>query len=431
MSAIDEDNFDDLADYEEEEDEVVANKEEQKSTDKGDRDVYTSVHTTSFEDLLLLPELLRAISNCGFEHPSEVQNECIPTAIMGTDALCQAKSGMGKTAVFVISVLQQIYPVAEGDGVKALILCHCRELAYQITNEFERFKKYMDGVRVTCLYGGVPIKQHKELLKNTPPHVVVATPGRCKHLIETGDLDLSKLKHFILDECDRMLESLDMRQDVQEIFRKTPHDKQVMMFTATLNDEIRPICKKFMHNPLEIYVTDGSKLTLHGLVQYHVSLPENQKNRKLFNILDAIQFNQVVIFVNKRTRAEALSRLLVKGNFPAITVHRDMPQEERIARYKKFKEFRTRIMVSTDMFGRGIDIAKVNVVINYDMPDSADSYLHRVGRAGRFGTKGLAISFVSSEEDADVLNQVQSRFRVPIPEMPEEIDCSVYMNVTN
>mmetsp|Transcript_17838 Transcript_17838/g.69163 ORF Transcript_17838/g.69163 Transcript_17838/m.69163 type:complete len:430 (+) Transcript_17838:123-1412(+) len=429
MSAIDEDNFDDLADYEEEEDEVV-NKDEQKTTDKGDRDVYTSVHTTSFDDLLLLPELVRAISNCGFEHPSEVQNECIPTAIMGTDALCQAKSGMGKTAVFVISVLQQIYPV-ETEGIKALVLCHCRELAYQITNEFERFKKYLEGVRVACLYGGVPIKQHKELLKTTPPHIVVATPGRCKHLIETGDLDLSKLKHFILDECDRMLESLDMRQDVQEIFRKTPHDKQVMMFSATLNDEIRPICKKFMQNPLEIYVTDGSKLTLHGLVQYHVSLRENEKNRKLFNILDAIQFNQVVIFVNKRTRAEALSKLLVKGNFPAITVHRDMAQEERIARYKKFKEFRTRIMVSTDMFGRGIDIAKVNVVINYDMPDSADSYLHRVGRAGRFGTKGLAISFVSSEGDADVLNQVQSRFRVPIPEMPEEIDCSVYMNVTN
>lgn len=425
---MDEDNFEDLADYEEEEEEV---KEQTKTTDdKEDRDVYTSVHTTSFEDLLLLPELLRAIANCGFEHPSEVQNECIPTAIMGTDALCQAKSGMGKTAVFVISVLQQIYPVKE-DGVKALILCHNRELAYQITSEFERFKKYMDGVRTSFFYGGVPLQQHKELLRDNPPHIAIATPGRCKHLIETGDLDLSKLKHFILDECDRMLESLNMRQDVQEIFRKTPHDKQVMMFSATLNDEIRPICKKFMHNPLEIYVTDGSKLTLHGLVQYHVSLREDEKNRKLFDILDAIQFNQVVIFVNKRTRADALNKLLVKGNFPSITVHRGMSQEDRIGRYKKFKEFRTRIMVSTDMFGRGIDIAKVNVVINYDMPDSADSYLHRVGRAGRFGTKGLAISFVSTEEDAAVLNEVQNRFRLPIPEMPEEVDCSVYMNVSN
>ena len=139
-----------------------------------------------------------------------VQNECIPQAILGTDVLCQAKSGMGKTAVFVISVLQQIYPVSEDDGVKALVLCHTRELAYQISNEFDRFKKHMEGVRVECLYGGVPIKTHKEMLKNNTPHVIISTPGRCKHLLETGDLNLTKLKHFVLDECDRMLESLGM-----------------------------------------------------------------------------------------------------------------------------------------------------------------------------------------------------------------------------
>jgi len=232
-----------------------------------------------------------------------------------------------------------------------------------------------------------------------------------------------------LDECDKVLDTLDMRRDVQTIFKATPHDKQVMMFSATLSDQIRPIIKKFMHNPLEIYINDGSKLTLHGLKQYYVQLQEHEKNRKLVDLLDALEFNQVVIFVKSVNRAIELNKLLLDCNFPSIAIHGGMKQEDRIDKYRKFKEFSSRIMVATgSIFGRGIDIERVNVVINYDMPtDGADSYLHRVGRAGRFGTKGLAISFVASKEDGEVLNQVQSRFVVSIPELPDEIDASTYM----
>jgi ATP-dependent RNA helicase UAP56/SUB2 len=218
-----------------------------------------------------------------------------------------------------------------------------------------------------------------------------------------------------------------MRRDVQEIFRATPHHKQVMMYSATLSKEIRPICKKFMQNPLEIFVDDETKLTLHGLQQYYVKLEESAKNRKLNDLLDALEFNQVCIFVKSVQRANELNKLLVECNFPSICIHSQMPQEERIARYKSFKDFSKRIMVATDIFGRGIDIERVNIVINYDMPDSPDSYLHRVGRAGRFGTKGLAITFVSSVEDSTVLNAVQGRFEVNIQEMPEKIDISTYM----
>mmetsp|Transcript_14976 Transcript_14976/g.18955 ORF Transcript_14976/g.18955 Transcript_14976/m.18955 type:complete len:223 (-) Transcript_14976:66-734(-) len=220
-----------------------------------------------------------------------------------------------------------------------------------------------------------------------------------------------------------------MRRDVQAIFRKTPHSKQVMMFSATLNDQIRPICKKFMRNPLEIFVTDNSKLTLHGLQQYYVSLVEKEKVKKLFAILDAVEFNQVVIFTKKVDRAEHLCSLLKDGNFPATVIHGRLAQPERIARFEQIKNFEQRILVTTDLFARGIDVSKINVVINFDMPEDADCYLHRVGRAGRFGTKGLAISFVSTEEDATVLNDVQKRFVVSIPTMPAEIDCSVYMTV--
>jgi ATP-dependent RNA helicase UAP56/SUB2 len=175
-------------------------------------------------------------------------------------------------------------------------------------------------------------------------------------------------------------------------------------------------------------VDDETKLTLHGLQQHFVKLQESEKNRKLTDLLDALEFNQVVIFVKSVARANELNRLLNDCNFPSICIHSGMAQEERIARYTSFKDFMKRIMVATDIIGRGIDIERVNIVINYDMPDSADSYLHRVGRAGRFGTKGLAITFASSPEDTTVLNSVQERFEVNITELPPQIEISSYMN---
>jgi Lhr-like helicase len=179
--------------------------------------------------------------------------------------------------------------------------------------------------------------------------------------------------------------------------------------------------------PMEIYVDDEAKLTLHGLVQHYIKLEKKEKNRKLNDLLDALDFNQVVIFVKSVSRAAELNKLLVECNFPSICIHSGLTQEERLNRYKNFKDGLKRILVATDLVGRGIDIERVNIVINYDMPENADSYLHRVGRAGRFGTKGLAITFVASEEDVKVLNDVQARFEVDIKELPEQIDTSTYM----
>jgi len=332
---------------------------------------------------------------------------------------------MGKTAVFVLSVLQQLDP--NPTGVKALVLCHTRELAFQICHEFDRFKTYLPNIKTAVLYGGIPPQQNKDTLAKEKPNIVIGTPGRILQLVEEKALDLKQLKHFVLDECDKMLESLDMRRDVQKIFKMTPHDKQIMMFSATLSDDVRPICKKFMHNPLEIYINDGAKLTLHGLQQYYVPLDEKEKNRKLVDLLDALEFNQLVIFVKSTARAEALNKLLKECNFPTDCIHSTLAQQDRIEKYRKFKDFQTRIMVATDLFGRGIDIERVNVVINYDMPDNPDTYLHRVARAGRFGTKGLSISFVASTNDKEVLSGIQSRFVVNVPELPDEIDASTYM----
>ena len=412
---------DDLVDYDDD-DVVDTNAADDKDAKKGH---YVGIHASGFRDFILKPECLRAVVDCGFEHPSEVQHECIPQAILGMDVICQAKSGMGKTAVFVLAVLQQLEPVPGEVG--ALILCHTRELAYQIKHEFERFSAYLPSVNVSVIFGGVNIKQQKAELKEKPPSIIVATPGRCKALAKDGDISLKQCGHFILDECDKMLEQLDMRSDVQEIFKMTPHDKQVMMFSATLSKEIRPVCKKFMNDPMEIYVDDETKLTLHGLVQHYIKLTEAEKNRKLNDLLDALMFNQVVIFTKSVQRCTYLDKLLTECNFPSIAIHRGMSQEERLARYKSFKEGNKRILVATDLVARGIDIERVNIVVNYDMPDGADTYLHRVGRAGRFGTKGLAITFLSSDEDTAVLDAVHARFEVEIKELPEQIDTSTYM----
>jgi len=276
-------------------------------------------------------------------------------------------------------------------------------------------------------FGGIATKQHRDLLEKETPHVVVGTPGRIKQLVKEKILKLDHVKRFILDECDQMLETLAMRKDVQEIFKATPHEKQVMMFSATLSKEIRPVCRKFTNHPCEIYVDDESKLTLHGLQQYYVKLTEAQKNRKLNDLLDALDFNQVVVFVNGVRRCKELNKLLTECNFPSMCIYGGLSQDERLDRYNKFKEYKSRILVSTDLFGRGVDFERVNIVFNYDMPKDADQYLHRVGRSGRFGTPGLAITFVSSSEDSGILEKVQTRFEVEVTELPDEIDVSTYM----
>ncbi|KAL0297158.1 UNVERIFIED_CONTAM: DEAD-box ATP-dependent RNA helicase 15 [Sesamum radiatum] len=375
-----------LLDYEEE-DEKAPDSLNAKVNGEAVKKGYVGIHSSGFRDFLLKPELLRAIVDSGLNIHLKFNMSAYLKQFWGWMLYAKLSLEWGKL----------LY----------LFFQHCSRLnLLQICHEFERFSTILTDIKVAVFYGGVNIKIHKDLLKNECPHIVVGTPGRILALARDKDLSLRNVRHFILDECDKMLESLDMRRDVQEIFKMTPHDKQVMMFSATLSKEIRPVCKKFMQDPMEIYVDDEAKLTLHGLVQHYIKLSELEKNRKLNDLLDALDFNQVVIFVKSVNRAAELNKLLVECNFPSICIHSGMSQEERLTRYKGFKEGHKRILVATDLVGRGIDIERVNIVINYDMPDSADTYLHRVGRAGRFGTKGLAITFVSSASDSDVLNQV-------------------------
>ena len=218
-----------------------------------------------------------------------------------------------------------------------------------------------------------------------------------------------------------------MRADVQKIFKKTPCDKQVMMFTATLPEDTKVVCKKFMRKPVEIIVKEENKEHLEKLQQFYVKLKEEEKNKKLFDILDSVQFNQVIIFVNNIARCETLSDILEKNKFPAVAIHADLPQEERIKKFNRFKDFKTRIMVATELYGRGVDFLKVNFVINYDMSTDAEAYVHRVGRAGRFGSKGITITFLASEDDQKVFDDLLKKYpNIKADVLPEVIDKSIY-----
>jgi len=424
----------DLNPYSEDEDQNETKKktdgDQTKTTTGG---TLSNLHSTGFKDFLLKAELIRAISEAGFEHPSEVQVNAIPRALEGKDIICQAKSGMGKTAVFVLAILQSI-DSKKPDPVSALVLVHTKELAYQIHREFERLGKYLVSVKSQVFYGGISVEKDRERLTEDPA-IVVGTPARILDLYRRKYLKFDKLRFFVLDECDKMLDQKEMGRDITEIFTKTPIDKQVMMLSATFSKEVRKLASKFMQDSEEILIDDEAKLVLEGILQYYVNVREDQKNKKLSDLLDNLLFNQVIIFVSKVERAIELNKILRECNFPSLTIHSGLNVEDRIERYKQFKEGIGRILVSTDLFARGVDMEKVNIVINYDMPkpltdkqDEIDTYLHRVGRTARFGTKGLAISFVSSPDELETLKKVQERFVLKISELPDTIETDQYMN---
>ncbi|KAL1766440.1 ATP-dependent RNA helicase DDX39A [Sigmodon hispidus] len=246
---------------------------------------------------------------------------------------------------------------------------------FWIFKEYECFSKYMPSVKVSVFFGSLSIKKDEDVLKKNCPHVVVRTPGWILALERSRSLNLRNVSHFVLDECDKMLEQLDMCRDVQEIFCLTPHEKQCMMFSATLSKEIWPVCRKFMQNPMEVFVDDETKFTLHRLQQYYVKLKASEKNQKFFDLLDVHEFNQVVIIVKSVQGCMALAHLLVKQNFPAIAIHRGMPQEEHLSHDQQFKDFQWCILVATNLSGRGMNIERVNIVFNYDMPEDSDTYL--------------------------------------------------------
>ena len=401
--------------------EYVAVDQTKMETEDTNKDNY--VGTIPFSQMNLKKEIMQAITDCGFEHPSEVQSQVIPKALIRQDVLCQAKSGMGKTAVFVISILNQ--DCCQEDYTSAIVVCHTREMVLQVQKEFKRMKKRLDAtkkIRIGAFVGGIDENVDIQNIRKKMPNIVIATPGRLLALVKRQAIKLDKLQTFVIDECDKILSSK-LNVEVAQVLERIPKDAQVqkMMFSATISEDNKKICRGMLNNPFEVFIDDGEKLFLHGLHLFYKKLNDNEKKQVLQNIISDIDYNKVMIFVDGLDRCRAVKRLLSSVGETVGMIYGKMDQRKREYEYDRFKKGETRVLISTDLCGRGIDIAEVNVVVNFDMPKESDQFLHRVGRAGRFGTKGIAISFVDTESDENVFADVKKRFVVDMAELPEKL----------
>ncbi|KAI8142518.1 ATP-dependent RNA helicase Uap56 [Fennellomyces sp. T-0311] len=367
-----------------------------------------------FRDFSFRHELMRSIKSVGIEFPSEVQSECIPLALSGRDLMCHAIAGTGKTVLFVIVTLQQIEPI---DGVvSVVVLCHSPELAYQIKNEYERFGQYMPNVRTAAFFDGTSIMDDIEKLDSiyTFPHIVVATPKRLAEMLEEGELNLMGAKSIVLDSIDEMLTYIDVREDVQDIFFAAPHQKQVMMFSATLPPGIRGVYRRFLHYQSNEIWIDNENVISPKLQHHVIRAEEDRKNKALNDILGSVEFNQTCIYVKSVPRAIELNRILLLCQYPSSCIHENLSHEECIRRYSAFKDFEKRIMVATETANGNVDMNGVNLIVNYDAPLSAKSYFDRVSRAGRFGREGYVFSFVTCDQEQRVLNAARTSFEIEI-----------------
>ncbi|KAG8195245.1 hypothetical protein JTE90_028396 [Oedothorax gibbosus] len=380
---------------------------------------------SGFRDFQLKPELLKAVEECGFQQPLEVQHKCIPHALKGKDILCQAKSGMGKTTAYILATLQQLDPV--DDQVSVVVVCPTRELALLVCEEYQRFTQFMPGIKVSAFVGKRSVENDKEVLKLNCPHIVVGSPGRVLSLVRSKELNMKHTKHLVLDECEKMMEALDMRGEVLDIYRSVPKG-QVMMFGSSVSRVIRPTFKKILRNPIEVYMDVAPRLTLPNVQQYYVRLTDIEKDSKLLELLNVQVFNQVVIFVGTVPRCNALAQWLEERKFSVTSIHRVLTKKIWQPNFQLFQESQKRILVTTNFFYRRLDtnIKKVNLVINYDMPEETDSYLRRVACVQHSETTGFVVTFVVDKADAQTLFEIQDCFSEKVYGLPEEFDIFSY-----
>lgn len=369
----------------------------------------------SFDALGLKEELLRGIYTHGFETPSTIQQRAILPIMQGKDVLAQSQSGTGKTATFTIGALQQIDPNVH--ATQALILAPTRELALQIQNVVRTLGELLDIVCHACI-GGTSLENDVVVLKRGA-HVVVGTPGRVHDVIQRGFLDPRHVKMFILDEADEML-SRGFKEQIYNIYQMLPEQFQIVLMSATMPPDVLAVTQQFMKNPTTILVKKD-ELTLEGIKQFYIDVAEEKyKIVTLCDIYETITVSQAVIFCNTRSSCEAVRHALVENDFVVSMIHGDMDQAERDIIMNEFRTGSSRILIATDLLARGIDVQQVSVVINFDLPKDLSSYLHRVGRGGRFGRRGVAINLVT-DESKNKMREIEQYYSTVIEEMPSNI----------
>nr|WCZ58373.1 initiation factor 4A-III [Paratrimastix eleionoma] len=370
---------------------------------------------SSFDQMGLNEDLIRGIYNYGFEKPSAIQQRAIIPILSGKDVIAQAQSGTGKTATFSISSLQSLD--RSSHDAQVLILAPTRELALQIQKVILALGEYMS---VTChaSIGGASLPEDLRRLE-AGVQIVVGTPGRVADVIRKRALRTRGIKMLIMDEADEML-SQGFKEQIYEIYRYLPGKTQVVLFSATLPQEILEMTTKFMHEPIRILVK-RDELTLDGIKQFFVAVEQEQwKFETLCDLYDTLTITQAVIFCNTRAKAEWLAEQMVAASFTVSCMHGGMDQRERNEIMKQFRSGESRVLITTDVWARGIDVSQVSLVINYDLPNNRELYIHRIGRSGRYGRKGVAINFVKSD-DIRILRDIEQFYSTQIDEMPMNV----------
>jgi ATP-dependent RNA helicase len=372
--------------------------------------------TAAFEEMGLKEDLLRGIYAYGFESPSAIQSRAITQIISGRDTIAQAQSGTGKTATFSIAMLEAIdVRLRETQG---LVLSPTRELAVQIQNVVFALGDYMNVQCHACI-GGTNVRDDISKLE-AGQHVVSGTPGRVADMIKRRHLSTRHIKMIILDEADTLLEE-GFQDNIQEIYRYLPPGTQVVIVSATLPKDVLSMTRKFMTDPVKILVK-RDELTLEGLRQYFISVEkEDWKFDTLCDLYDTLTITQAVIFCNTKRKVDWLTEKMKEANFTVVAMHGDMDQRERNEIMAGFRQGKSRVLISTDVWARGIDVQQVSLVINYDLPSNRENYLHRIGRSGRFGRKGVAINFVTNDELA-MLHDIEQYYSTQIDEMPINVN---------
>jgi translation initiation factor 4A len=369
----------------------------------------------SFDDMDLADSLLRGIYADGFEKPSAIQQRAIVPCIKGMDVIAQAQSGTGKTATFAITVLQSIDTSLR--ETQALILAPTRELAQQIQKCVMALGDYMGAQCHACI-GGTSIREDMTKL-DVGQHVVVGTPGRVFDMISRKALRTRDIKQFILDEADEML-SRGFKDQIYDVFRHLNQDIQVILLSATMPEEVLEVTSRFMREPIRILVKK-EELTLEGIRQFYVSVErEEWKLDTLCDLYETLTITQAVIFANTRRKVDWLTEKMHERDFTVSAMHGDMDQKERDVIMREFRSGSSRVLITTDLLARGIDVQQVSLVINYDLPTNRENYIHRIGRGGRFGRKGVAINFVTSE-DTRTLQDIEKFYNTQIEEMPMNV----------
>ena len=391
-----------------------SNKGAQKISELYETEIMVRAET--FEDMRLKKKLIQGIYNYGFEKPSVIQQKGIVPIIMKKDIIAQAQSGTGKTATFVIGTLQTLE--SDSSSIKILVIVPTRELAHQIQEVYTSIGCYMDAPTQVCT-GGSKLSVDVHFLKKKPPQVLIGTPGRLLDLFSTNSSVISSLNFIVIDEADEMF-SKGFKVQVFKIIKYIPKSSNIAFFSATLPKDILKIIELFMNDPIRILVKKD-ELTLEGIKQFYIAVDEEHwKLDVLCDLYKRIRIKQAIIYVNTRRKVEWLSKKMIQNGFDASQLHGDMSHTERGGIMKKFRSGLIKVLITTDLLSRGIDVEQVSLVINFDLPMSKESYIHRIGRSGRFGRKGLAINFLG-RLDVPVLREIEVYYSTSVEEMPSDI----------